>query len=199
MEDKIIARRETVEKISSQDNKQVWARFSRHVKQAFFQHLAEDYRPQLVAAGLSEAQIEKMSQGKSPNTERDAGDPWMVHHVTPRTVSGRLSDANQFDNLALIRKSSEQELHHVIDPQFAELTPGQAKEISMVRPTGHFCALTRTEARSQVQAGLRTLGTQDRETAPERPRFGNVEFARSSKSHGHHHASQSRDRFSRDY
>ncbi len=152
--DEVVAQPEEVEKIDTNANRRVWARFSKSTKPAFFKHLAEQYREELKDAGMSSAQIRQMENGSSPNNSHET-DPWMVHHTTPRTVSGKLNDPNDFSNLVLIRKSSEQELHHYIDPQYKQLKPGESCQIMMVRPAGEFCALDAEETARQVQTSIK--------------------------------------------
>jgi hypothetical protein len=150
--DKIVAQHEDVEKISSDANKGVWKRFGK-IKGEFLQHLARDYRDELVAAGISPSQIRQMENGRSPNQGNES-DPWMIHHTTPRTVSGKLKNPNDYSNLCLIKKSSEQVLHHFIDPQYAHLSPGQSCNILMVRPSGEFCGLNEKETARQLKEAI---------------------------------------------
>jgi hypothetical protein len=70
--------------------------FNRTVRSDFLENLATQRRPELLNAGLTEAEIEGMLDGEVP-------DRYEVHHILPLDDGG----TNTFDNLILIRKSSE--------------------------------------------------------------------------------------------
>lgn len=110
--------------------------FNSNVRPRFIQHLVENCRDQLVAAGLTEHEIKVMAdQGHVPHR-------YNVHHKLPIHGGG----SNSFDNLILIDKASHQSIHDYIDPQIQTrdqygtvvlIGKGQSRRIKLPSPPGN--------------------------------------------------------------
>lgn len=89
------------------------------VRKAFLEELGTNHVEELVALGLTPAQIKQVKSGKNP-----VG--YNVHHKHPIHGGGR----NVFENLILMPIKPHDELHHkVMDPQVKNMQSGDSKMV----------------------------------------------------------------------
>ncbi|MCQ2966024.1 MAG: HNH endonuclease [Alphaproteobacteria bacterium] len=89
------------------------------VRKAFLEELGTNHVEELVALGLTPAQIKQVKAGKNPNG-------YNVHHKHPIHGGGH----NVFENLILMPIKPHDELHHkVMDPQVKNMQSGDSKMV----------------------------------------------------------------------
>jgi len=100
--------------------------FNKVARKAFLEWLAAHRRPQLIAAGMDEAQIDAMV--------RDGNAPpgWNVHHKLPLGGGGD----NAMSNLVVIREAPHVALHQFLFPQIKHLQEGQSTRAFLPVPDG---------------------------------------------------------------
>ena len=111
-------------------------KFTQDIRPRFIQHLVQNCRDQLFAAGVTEKEFAVMrDQGLVPPR-------FNVHHKLPIHGGG----TNDFSNLILIDLASHQVIHDYIDPQIMTrdrrghqmmITEGQSRDIRLPAPQGN--------------------------------------------------------------
>ncbi|WP_408072004.1 polymorphic toxin-type HINT domain-containing protein [Butyrivibrio sp. JL13D10] len=117
-------KKQTVTKVTPEENKKMRKEFENGGRKAFLQDLAKNHEKELRDAGFTDADIAKIKGGGVP-------DGWQVHHKFPIDYGG----TNDFSNLVLIKNTPYHSALTTYQRQQG-LKVGESKEVLWPYPNG---------------------------------------------------------------